>query len=217
MDVRFVDTTLRDGSQSLWATRMRGGMIDSVADPIDMAGFAAVEVLVGAVFMKKAIRELRENPWDIVRLIARKMPRSTKTAMVVGNVLAFEKSPRELYELYFKRIVAAGALNRVQIMANTADELTRDYPFLVPFFHGLGVQVAGALCYTISPRHTDAYFAETTRRIAAFKPEAIYIKDAGGLLTVDRLRTLARLAFDHSGDASVPPQGVAGTSRVVSC
>src|SRR5437764_1338121 len=50
-----------------------------------------------------------------------------------------------------------------------------------------------------TPRETDAYYAETTRRIAAFKPEAIYIKDAGGLLTVDRLRTLAPAVIGAAG------------------
>src|SRR5947207_2789685 len=137
MDVRFVDTSFRDGAQSLWALGIRSGMVDSVAETMDAAGFHAIEVLVGAVGMKKFVREQKENPWDLIRLIARKMPRTMKTAMAVGNVLPFEKSPRALYELFFKRIIATGALNRVQLMANTADELTRDYPFLVPFFHGL--------------------------------------------------------------------------------
>lgn len=199
MDVSFVDTTFRDGSQSLWASGIRTGMIDAVADTMDAAGFHAIEVLISSVVMKKFVRDQKENPWDLIRLIARKMPRTVKTAMAVGNVLPFESSPRALYELFFKRIVATGALNRVQLMANTADELTRDYPFLVPFFQGLGVKVAAALCYTISPRHTDAYYAETTRRIAAFKPDVIYIKDAGGLLTVDRLRTLVPTVIEAAG------------------
>jgi oxaloacetate decarboxylase alpha subunit len=50
--------------------------------------------------------------------------------------------------------------------------------------------VSLALSYTISPRHTDEYYAQKTREIVAFKPDMIYLKDQGGLLTVDRLRTL---------------------------
>lgn len=199
MDVRFVDTSFRDGAQSLWALGIRGGMIDSVAENMDAAGFHAIEVLCGAVFQKKFVRDQKENPWDLMRLMGRKMPKTTKTTMAVGNVLAFERSPHALYELFYKRIISTGTLDRVQVMANTADELTRDYPFVVPFFQGMGVKFAAALCYTISPRHTDAYFAETTRRIVAFKPDVIYIKDAGGLLTVDRLRTLVPAVIEAAG------------------
>jgi len=54
----------------------------------------------------------------------------------------------------------------------------------------LGVQIALALSYTVSPRHTDEYYAQKTRELLPFKPDAIYLKDQGGLLTVDRVRTL---------------------------
>ena len=67
-EVRFVDTTLRDGQQSLWAYNMRTGMMVPVADQIDDAGFEAVE-LGGPVEMPKCVKELREDPWERYRLI----------------------------------------------------------------------------------------------------------------------------------------------------
>src|SRR3990170_383803 len=68
-EVNFVDTTLRDGQMSLWATEMRTGMILPVASHMDQAGFEAIEI-IAAAFFKKCVRELRENPWERLRLAA---------------------------------------------------------------------------------------------------------------------------------------------------
>src|SRR3970282_1436974 len=57
-------------------------------------------------------------------------------------------------------------------------------------FRKMGLQIVLNLSYTISPRHTDEYYAQKTRELLAFKPDSIYLKDQGGLLTLDRLRTL---------------------------
>ena len=74
-DVVFVDTTLRDGQQSLWAYNMRTGMIVPVVEYIDAAGFEAVE-LGGPVELPKCIKELREDPWERYRLV---IPKFKKT------------------------------------------------------------------------------------------------------------------------------------------
>src|SRR5918995_3952419 len=66
--VRFVDTTLRDGQQSLWAYGMRTGMIVPIAKHMDDAGFEAIE-LGGPVELPKCVRELREDPWERYRLV----------------------------------------------------------------------------------------------------------------------------------------------------
>jgi hypothetical protein len=76
-EVRFVDTTLRDGQQSLWAYNMRTGMMVAVADQIDDAGFEAAE-LGGPVEMPKCVKELREDPWERYRLI---IPKFKKTPL----------------------------------------------------------------------------------------------------------------------------------------
>ena len=62
-EVSFVDTTLRDGQASLWAMGMRTGMILPVAEKMDQAGFEAIE-MIGIAFVKKCVRELREDPWQ---------------------------------------------------------------------------------------------------------------------------------------------------------
>ncbi len=191
MHVRFIDTTFRDGAQSLWAGAMRSGMIEVVAGAMDRAGFEAIEVPVGGNRLKKSLRDLKENPWDLARMVARKMPNTVKTMMAGAFIVPFEAPPpRSIVELYHALLVEMGALNRVQVTANTLDQIERAFPWVIPMFRKLGLQVAIALSYSISPRHTDEYYAQKTSEVLAFKPDAIYLKDQGGLLTMDRARTL---------------------------
>jgi oxaloacetate decarboxylase (Na+ extruding) subunit alpha len=191
MDVQFVDTTFRDGSQSLWASGMRAGMMTAVAEIMDEVGFAAIEVPINGIYLKKFVRDLKEDPWELLRTLGRKMPKTVKGCMAGGFILPFEAPPpRELIELFYATVVATGAFTRAQLTSNTIDQVTRTFPWIIPIFRKLGVQIVLALSYTISPRHTDDYYAQKTRELAAFKPDAIYLKDQSGLLTVDRIRTL---------------------------
>jgi oxaloacetate decarboxylase alpha subunit len=68
MDVKFLDTTFRDGSQSLWAMGMRHGQIEAVAADMDRCGFAVIEIPGNAIHFKKMIRDLRENPWNTMHM-----------------------------------------------------------------------------------------------------------------------------------------------------
>ena len=203
MDVHFVDTTFRDGSQSLWASGMRTGMMEAVAEIMDEVGFAAIEVPVNGIYFKKIVRDLKEDPWDLLRMLGRKMPKTVKGCMAGGFILPFEPPPpREMIELFYARAVATGAFNRAQLTANTVDQIKRTFPWIIPIFRELGVQIVLALSYTISPRHTDEYYAQKTRELVAFKPDAIYVKDQGGMLTVDRVRTLLPAMIQNA--AGVP-------------
>ena len=75
--IRFVDTTIRDGQQSLWGLGMSAGMMMPIADRLDAAGFDAIELITGASF-KKLVTELKENPWDLIREVGRRMPKTPK-------------------------------------------------------------------------------------------------------------------------------------------
>ena len=125
------------------------------------------------------------------RMVVRKMPNTVKSMMAGAFIVPFEAPPpRSIVELYHALLAEIGALNRVQVTANTLDQIERTFPWVIPMFRKLGLQVAIALSYSISPRHTDEYYAQKTREVLAFKPDAIYLKDQGGLLTMDRARTL---------------------------
>jgi len=205
MTVRILDTTFRDGAQSLWAMAIRHGMMEPVAADMDNAGFAVIEVPANAIHFKKYIRDLKENPFDLMRMLARKMPRTPKAAMGGGlNLNLFgNPTPPALGRLFQKTLFDIGALNRIQTTCNTADQLTRQLPSLAPFLKGIGYELALAISYSISPRHTDEHYTQKARAAAALKPDSIYLKDQAGLLTVDRLRTLLPIIMKEAGDIPV--------------
>ncbi len=99
-EIRFVDTTIRDGHQSLWAEGMTTAMMLSVADKLDQAGFDAIELLSGSHF-KKAVRELKEDPWERVRLVSQKIT-ETPLRVIFGRVKTFGFNPRSMQRLFVK-------------------------------------------------------------------------------------------------------------------
>jgi oxaloacetate decarboxylase alpha subunit len=202
--VGFVDTTFRDGSQSLWAMGMRSGMMEAVAEDLDKSGFDVIEVPGNSIHFKKIIRDLKENPWDLMRTLARKMPRTPKSCMGSHfNLNPFgTPTPPALGRLFWALQAEIGAIQRLQIVANTADQIERTLPTFIPFIKGLGIKCACALSYSISPRHTDESYIAKTRALVALKPDVIYLKDQGGLLTVDRIRTLIPAIVDNA--AGIP-------------
>ena len=65
-DISFVDTTLRDGQQSLWALGMKTDAMLGAAEQMDRAGFESLEFF-SSNMIKKYVREHKENPWDWIR------------------------------------------------------------------------------------------------------------------------------------------------------
>ena len=159
MDVRFIDTTFRDGHQSLWACAMRTGMMEAVAEDMDRAGFDAIEVPLAGYFVTKCVRALKEDYWERMRMLARKMPNTVKSGFAGAFILPFElRTPRSVIKLYYSHLAKMGVVNRIHITCNTLDQIKRSLPWLVPMFKDLGVKVIIAISYTISPRHTDEYY-----------------------------------------------------------
>src|SRR5262245_33132695 len=93
--IRFVDTTLRDGHQSLWAENMTTGMMLPIAKRMDDAGFEGIELISGS-HLKKTVRELKEDPWERVRLVAKEITK-TPLRVIAGRVNTFEYNPPSMY------------------------------------------------------------------------------------------------------------------------
>jgi oxaloacetate decarboxylase (Na+ extruding) subunit alpha len=105
--IRFVDTTLRDGHLSLWASNMRTGMMLPVAERLDRAGFEAIEVMSSA-FYKKCVRDLKEDPWERLRLLKQRMRRTPLRSIRSRSMLAFQITPAAVAELWLERLAANG-------------------------------------------------------------------------------------------------------------
>src|ERR671922_541864 len=100
--IRFVDTTLRDGHQSLWAENMTTGMMLPIAECMDRAGFDAIE-LISSSHLKKCVRELKEDPWGRVRLMSQRITR-TPLPLNAGRVSAFAITPKSMHRLFMGRL-----------------------------------------------------------------------------------------------------------------
>ena len=187
-EIPVVDTTLRDAHQCLWATRMRTAHMLPIAEKMDKIGFQRID-LAGTIQFDVCIRYLKENPWERMRLMRQRITQTPLSSFTRSkNLVSFDVVPDDIVALWVERLVANGfrevgsfdGLNDVDNMLATIDVARR-----------LGVKTFGALSYSLSPVHTDELFVATAKDLVKRgKVDAIWLKDAGGLLTVDRIRTL---------------------------
>jgi oxaloacetate decarboxylase alpha subunit len=185
--IQLVDVTLRDAPQCLWATRMTTAMMADIAPRLDHAGFEAIDLAGGAVF-DVCVRYLREDPWERMRILSGWVKKTPLIVMTRSQSLfTFEFFPDDIVELTAERIFANG------IRYHTPYDALNDMRnMIVPVRAAkkVGLYTAGGVVYTLSPVHTDEYYARKTKELIKLGVDAIYIKDASGLLTPERAKTL---------------------------
>jgi oxaloacetate decarboxylase alpha subunit len=197
--IKFVDTTLRDGHLSLWASGMRTAMMLPIAGQIDRAGFEAAEIMASA-FYKKCVRDLKDDPWLRIRLLKQRMRRTPLRSIRSRSMLAFQITAPAIADLWLERLAANGI-----------DELRTSDPSNTPAFwrtavaaaRGAGLKTILNIIYSISPKHTDEYFVERARAAARLDVERICFKDPGGLLTPEATRRLVPLILAEAGGKPV--------------
>ncbi len=194
-DIRFIDTTLRDGQLSLWALGMKTGAMLAIAEQMDRCGFESMEFFGFSGFIKY-VKEHRENPFDWIRLGAKKFSR-TRLRYHGGRSSGFEKIPRSVRQLLIECLVSHGlTLTRSSDPWNDYDAAALEIKEL----RKAGMEVVVNIIYSVSPRHDDEYYSQKARAAAAIKPYRICFKDVGGLLTPERTRTLIPLIRRNIGD-----------------
>jgi oxaloacetate decarboxylase alpha subunit len=196
--IRFVDTTIRDGHQSLWAENMTTGMMLPVAERMDHAGFDAIE-LISSSHLKKCVRELKENPWERVRLMRARIAR-TPLRLNAGRFSAFDITPRSMYRLFMERMAANGI--REARISEEWNEL-EGWRWKTEVAREVGINPIPNIIYSVSPKHTDEYFAKRTRDAASLGVKRLCLKDPGGLLTPDRVKTLVPIIFENANGIPV--------------
>ena len=194
-EVRIVDTTLRDGDISLWAYGMTTGMMLPALRPMDDAGFDSMEFFL-SLRLKKFVREHKEDPWDWLRLGTRQV-KKTRLRYHGGLHSGFEFIPKCIRQLLIETVVKYGIdLTRTSNAWNDFAALGKEAAELKQ----LGMDTVMNLIYSISPRHTDEYYAQKARDVAALRPYRLCFKDVGGMLTPERTRELVRLIKQNIGD-----------------
>ena len=186
-EIDFVDCTFRDAQASLWGEKMNTAMMYKIAPMMNRAGFRAFDA-TGISHFEFAVRYLRENPWERMRLLSKAIPGTPLSLMMLGNSLTlFKVTAGPIMALWMKRLAANG-IRRVQLME--ASNFMGDMSDGVRFAKDAGLEVVVALTYSHSPVHTDEYYAKKARDAVKLAPDVIYLKDPGGLLTPERTRTL---------------------------
>ena len=177
-EVKFIDTTVRDGNQSLWALNMRVGAMLPAAEYIDQAGYESIEFFLSVMF-KKYVREHKENPWYWLREGTKRI-KKTRLRYHGGMHSAFEKTPHAVLKLFIERLVSYGlTLTRTSNCWNDYSAFKEEIADL----KNVGMDTVANLIYSVSPRHTDEYYAKKAKEAAAAKPWRICFKDVGGLLS----------------------------------
>ncbi len=199
-EIHFVDTTLRDGQQSLWALGMSAAAMLPIAAQMDRIGFESAEFFV-SIMIKKYVRELKENPWLWLREGSARFRRTRlRNHGGMHGSGAFEKLPGAVMKLLVERVVSYGiTLTRTSNCWNDFESFAEELKEL----RAIGMETIANLIYSVSPRHTDDYYATKTREAASIRPYRICFKDVGGLLTPERARTLLPAILKNAGAVPV--------------
>ncbi|MBC2857376.1 oxaloacetate decarboxylase subunit alpha [Cetobacterium sp. 2A] len=177
--LKITETCLRDGHQSLIATRLKTAEILPILETMDNAGYYSLEVWGGATF-DACVRFLNEDPWERLREI-RKRVKKTKLQMLLRgqNLLGYRHYSDDVVEKFVQKSIENGidiirifdALNDLRNVKVAADA-TKKY----------GGHCQLAISYTISPVHTIEYYKNLAQEIVAMGADSIVIKDMAGIL-----------------------------------
>ena len=178
--LRIMDTTLRDGHQSLWATRMRTKDIIDIIDTIDKVGYYSLEVWGGATF-DVCLRFLRENPWERLRLIKAQAKHTPLQMLLRGqNIVGYKNYSDDLVD----RFVETAHQNGIDIF-RIFDALndSRNLEAAIKAVKKHGAHAQGSLSYTISPVHTIEKYVCDAKEQVQMGIDSLCIKDMAGLLS----------------------------------
>ncbi len=189
-ELELIDVSIRDGNQSLWgATGLNTAKILSIAPIMDRVGFRALD-FTSSTHMGVAVREHKENPWELIRLAHQALPNTPLQIIGTGfRFISWETAHPEFMQLVYDRLAANG-ISRFVVLdpMHDADALLESARRIRK---AGGTEIIGALTYTVSAVHDDAFYANLAARMAQSPHiDRVYIKDPTGLLTPERARTL---------------------------
>lgn len=191
--LQIMDTTIRDGQQSLWATRMQLGDMLPILPKMDKVGYWAIEAWGGATF-DSCLRFLDENPWERLRSIKANTPNTPLAMLSRGqNLVGYKHYSRDIVFHFIEAAHRNGievfrvfdALNDIRNVIDNAEAIKE-----------CGAHFEGAISYTISPVHTLDSFLEYGQKLKELGADSIAIKDMAGMLTPYRTERMVK-AFNN--------------------
>ncbi|WP_003543126.1 acetyl-CoA carboxylase biotin carboxyl carrier protein [Desulfotomaculum nigrificans] len=198
--LKITDTSLRDGHQSLWATRMATEDMLPILEKLDQMGFHSLEVWGGATF-DVCLRFLNEDPWERLRLIKKHVKNTPLQMLLRGqSLLGYMHYPDDILEAFIHKTVENG-MDIIRIFDALND--IRNMERAIQVTKQAGAHAQATVVYTISPVHTTEHYLETALRLEELGADSICIKDMAGLLAPFKAYELVKLFKSH---LSVPVQ-----------
>lgn len=177
--VNITEVVLRDGQQSLIATRMKTSDMVPILAKLDKVGYSSLEVWGGATY-DCCLRFLNENPWDRLKVF-KKYLKHTKLQMLLRgkNLVGYKQFDDSIISLFIRNAAKEGisifrifdALNDVSNLESSIATVNRE-----------SLNSQGTICYTTSPIHDNKYWINLAKNIEAIGATSLAIKDMAGLL-----------------------------------
>jgi oxaloacetate decarboxylase (Na+ extruding) subunit alpha len=197
--IELIDTTLRDGHQSLWALGMTNEMMLPSVEPLDRAGFDGMEFWIPQIQIFKGAVDLGENNMHWLHMGA-PLAKETRLRLHGGMETGLRYVPKPIHRLLLQRMVDYG------VTVSRSSDPWNNFERLAPSFvelRDIGFDPIANLTYSVSPIHTDEHYVERAHRARSMGMYRLCFKDVGGLLTPERARTLMPKIVEAAGDLEV--------------
>ena len=190
---RVTETVLRDGHQSLIATRMRTEDMLPICEKLDKIGFWSLEVWGGATF-DSCIRFLREDPWDRLKQLKQALPNTSLQMLLRGqNLLGYRHYSDDVVDEFVK-LSAQNGIDVFRIFDAMND--IRNLTSSIKAVKENGKHAQGAISYTTSPVHDNKLFVNMAKEMQDMGCDTVVIKDMAGLLTPYHTSELVKALVD---------------------
>ncbi len=178
--IKISELVLRDGHQSLIATRMRTEDMLPICAKLDRVGFWSLEAWGGATF-DACVRFLKEDPWERLKKLRAALPNTRINMLLRGqNLLGYRHYADDVVRAFVQK-AADNGVDVFRVFDAMND--TRNMRVSIEAVKKAGKHAQGAISYTVSPVHDIAYFVAMARTLADMGVDSIAIKDMAGLLT----------------------------------
>ncbi|MGI6257901.1 MAG: oxaloacetate decarboxylase subunit alpha [Anaerovoracaceae bacterium] len=196
--VKITETVLRDGHQSLIATRMTTAEMLPILETMDNVGYHALEMWGGATY-DACLRFLDEDPWDRLRVIRKNIKKTNLQMLLRGqNLLGYKHYADDVVDEFVNKAIGNG-IDIIRIFDALND--TRNLESAIAATKKYGGHAQGCVSYTISPVHTNDMFVTLGKEVEQMGADSFCIKDMAGLLdpyeTYDLVKAL-------KGELSIP-------------
>ncbi|MFM8391448.1 MAG: sodium-extruding oxaloacetate decarboxylase subunit alpha [Methylophilaceae bacterium] len=178
--VKITELVLRDGHQSLIATRMRTDDMLPICSKLDSIGFWSLEAWGGATF-DACVRYLKEDPWERLTKLRKAIPNTPLQMLLRGqNLLGYRHYSDDVVRAFIQKSADNGVdVFRVFDAMND----TRNIRVSIEAVKKAKKHAEGTIAYTTSPVHDIAYFVAMAKQLEEMGSDTIAIKDMAGLLT----------------------------------